>query len=87
MQRSAVCNNNRHLMTTPKVDQQWHDNDSASWENLKRYVHSNCKWIVEYENDSISDSVRPTEEGYIGFRSQIKQNIESAKQPTVRLNF
>ncbi len=70
-----------------KVDQQWHDNDSASWENLKRYVHSNCKWIVEYANDSIADSVRPTEEGYIGFRSQIKQSIESAKQPTVHLNF
>ena len=70
-----------------KVDQQWHDNDSASWENLKRYVHSNCKWIVEYANDSIADSVSPTEEGYIGFRSQIKQTIESAKQPTIRLNF
>ncbi len=65
-----------------KVDELWHDNDSSSWENLKKYVAERgvggrlvWAWTLE------------TEQGYAGFRTQIKKMIESAIQPTATKTF
>ncbi len=69
-----------------KVDEQWHDSDSSSYDNLKKYVWKNALWAFEFTG-RVARHVGDTEMGFVNFRSQIKQTIESAKQPTVQLNF
>ena len=67
-----------------KVDEQWHNSDSASWEKLNEAV-----------TEKSHDIGRPyllslgilTEQGYVGFRTQIKQGVETASRPTVGKTF
>ena len=78
-----------HLM---KVDELWHDNDSSSWYQLRMYVREGAS-ITDFDtlrrtNRWRKDTGRrDTAVGFISYRSQIKQGIESAKQPTVALHF
>ena len=71
-----------------KVDEQWLDKCSSSWEKFVEHVWKHAhpverRWHIFNWPVGIS----ATEKGYISYRIQIKQGIESAKQPTVRLNF
>ena len=65
----------------------WDNSDNTmSWNKLKEDVRHSNSWRRNFfamERDAIA----ATEEEYAGFRTQIKQHIESAKQPTVHLNF
>ena len=70
-----------------KADEQWHDQDTSSWENLKKYVRAPTRPYGTEEVDVLDAVSKSTEQGYVGYRSQIKQGIESAMQPTVQLNF
>ncbi len=73
-----------------KVDEQWQDNDTASWDNLKRWIDRvsdvdsrGVEWRVTRRDWARLLERGLTEAGYVGFRSQIKQGVETAKQPTV----
>ena len=66
---------------------QWHDKDTSSWENLKRFAE---EWVVSgggVVSAELDDVSVETEAGFVSYRSQIKQGIESAKQPTVEKTF
>ena len=62
------------------VDEVWHDKDSSSWERLKRNVHTFTLTGRDYADDHKGEP-NWTEQGFANYRSQIKQGIESAKQP------
>ncbi|MBS0351037.1 MAG: protein kinase [Proteobacteria bacterium] len=66
-----------------KADEAWHDNDSSSWENLKLYVRLRNNLVVKSNLSKGALLLRSgiIETGHASFRTQIKQNIESAKQP------
>ena len=67
-----------------KADEQWHDNDSASWDNLRKYVDDDGVRFVEIlRMGRVRLAVTGTEAGFVGYRTQIKQGIESALRPTV----
>ncbi|MBS0351759.1 MAG: ankyrin repeat domain-containing protein, partial [Proteobacteria bacterium] len=75
-----------------KADEQWHNDDTSSWDNLKRYVRGCVKHGVERGYDTCSVLMpwklkRATEHAFVSYRSQIKQGVESAKRPTVGKNF
>jgi serine/threonine protein kinase len=67
------------------IDEQWHDNDTSSWDHLKRY--SSEKRSRGFSELLIMPKAKAgcsnTEVGYVNFRTQIKQKLESAKHPTV----
>jgi hypothetical protein len=69
-----------------KVDDAWRGSDLASWANLKNDVVSG-DWGGAWCWVELLVDLSATEKGYANYRSQIKQGIESAKQPTVALNF
>ncbi len=66
-----------------EVDEQWHDSDSSSWENLKEYVGSSE--LVGASIGSLGGFQHVTEKRFESFRVQIKKEIETAKQPTAEL--
>ncbi len=66
-----------------KADEQWHDKDTSSWENWISWVRDGRLGGWWKMGGAVASK---TETGYFGFRTQIKQTIESAKQPTVQLN-
>ena len=67
------------------VDEQWNDNNSSSWVKLRRYVETTVRREGFF---ACSDYLtKDTEEEFVSYRSQIKQGIESAKQPMVALHF
>ncbi len=67
-----------------KVDEQWHDESTSSWENLKKYVKGVNSYgsVTNVVNNRTLNPER-TEAGYVGYRTHIKQAIEAAKHPTV----
>ncbi len=58
-----------------KVDEQWHDSNSASWENLKEFVRREKEPRGSWNGFRlIRDSGwEASEQGYVGFRTQIKR--------------
>ncbi|MBS0351863.1 MAG: hypothetical protein JSR33_11920, partial [Proteobacteria bacterium] len=68
-----------------KVDEVWYYSDSSSWKTLNRCVKALL--VVVEEMRSVAVVCSSTEVGYVGFRTQIKQGIESAKRPTAGKNF
>ena len=74
------------------VDEQWHDKDSSSWERLYGAVRkdkrlSNEYWLKMRYEGNLAWGFNQTETGYVGFRTQIKQGVESASRPTVGKTF
>jgi hypothetical protein len=72
-----------------KADEQWHNKYTESWEKYKKR-REEIVWSGGGLGDGRSWSVsvvRRTEQGFVSYRSQIKQGIESAKQPTVGKTF
>ncbi len=71
-----------------KADELWHDNDTSSWDNFKKYVEEREGTGREEFAMRVCNIVAvATEQGFVSYRSQIKQGVEIAKQPTVALNF
>lgn len=81
-----------HLMT---ADQAWHNKNSASWDALKNYAKDYMGESRGWRDGGmpmrammvIAEMVLEVEEGYVSFRTQIKQCVESAKRPSVVKSF
>jgi serine/threonine protein kinase len=69
-----------------KADEQWHDSDSSSWERLKKCVAEVRKPVLLAQR-GWNAVRRATDTGYVSFRSQIEQSVESASRPTVTKTF
>ena len=73
-----------------KADEQWHENGTSSWENFKKMV-SECKppevCIRKLPQMRIWVVASQTEFEFANWRSQIKASVETAKQPTLTLDF
>ena len=69
-----------------KADGEWHNYNSSSWENLKKYVDAGGIFRSS-EMGCGSPLVSATELGCVGYRSQIRQSVENAKRPEVSPNF
>ncbi len=68
-----------------KVLEQIPQVSSGSWEDLYGHVKNEArieKYAISYDSVVVK-FVRSTELGYVGFRTQIKQGVESASRPTV----
>ena len=68
-----------------KVDEHGRWLNPSSWDNFKDHVFRAHLWDEEFGSSYVVHSV--TEGGFLSYRLQIKQGIESAKQPTVALRF
>ena len=66
-----------------KADEQWHDKDSQSWEALCSFVGRHGGGVGGVSKRTVMLS----EAGYVGFRTQIKQRVETAKHLTVGMTF
>ncbi len=72
-----------------KADELTRNNDTSSWEAYKGkftwgWGEDRGAWrIARYPGCVLGE----TEKGFVNYRSQIKQGIETAKQPTVALHF
>ena len=70
-----------------KVDEQWHDAESSSWERFKGHVESVAGFADYLHVDRRGrEDPRPTEMGLVSYRSQIKQAIETASCPKISLD-
>ncbi len=69
-----------------KADEQLHHDVSSSWEKLRGYAMRN-RMYGDFEVAEKHDAWRLTETGYVGFRSQIKQGVETAKRPSAGKTF
>jgi TPR repeat protein/serine/threonine protein kinase len=68
-----------------KADERWHDEDSSSWENLRKYV-GRCPAGEKVRGRVDGRVYDASEWGYVSFRTQIKQGIEAASRPKELLN-
>ena len=74
-----------------KANEQWGASWTGAWRNYKDYMDYRSYTAYRSfsggfeEKDKLARA--ETEAGYVNYRSQIKQGIESANQPTVRINF
>ncbi len=69
-----------------KADEQWSSKYVLNWEKLKFWIIG-CDPSGDIFSKAFRETVRHTDQGYVSYATQIKQTIESAKQPTVQLNF
>ncbi len=69
----------------------WLNSNSSSWESLKKFVSEYARNpfypISTLDMSRDRNAIIRTEIQFVSYRSQIKQGIESAKQPTVALHF
>ena len=72
-----------------KAGEQWKTNDTASWEKLWYWASEKSSGGTAGGHGGVSfwNVMQNTEAEYLSYRSQIKQVIESTKQPTVVLKF
>ncbi len=81
------------------AEEQYSNQDTSSWEKLKTWVGMKGSGM-KYNNQIVSMSdyrkwemrrdhalVTSTESGYVGFRTQIKQGVETASRPKVEKTF
>ena len=84
-----------HLMA---ADGHWHDKDTKSWKKLLDYVNremndaraspDGLSKIAIKQGSRLGWSVSlSTETGYVSYRTQIKQSVETAKRPEAEKTF
>ena len=70
-----------------KADERWHDGDTLSWESMVKNVMARRAWFWRKEKKEFQEVALLTEREYVDFRTQIRQGVKTAKQPTVPLDF
>ena len=67
-----------------KADEQWHQDVTSTWEKWKNRVQGLGGRLRLYFSGGLVKTVcRETEMGYVGFRTQIKQEVEAASHQKV----